>query len=89
MKSKFRKAGQSISDEQLLQLLIADKYGVDPHLGIRIFDADDLIAMDTHPERSPLELAEVAEALQQTQGGLLERENWTQRYIETGFDPRL
>ena len=34
-------------------------------------------------------LDEYAEAIQEGQGGLLERENWTQRYIESGFDPRM
>ena len=62
-----RMAGQ-MSDAQLMDLLMADKYG-SPQRGYML-DEDDVIAMGMTPRRDAEALDELAEALQEGQGSL-------------------
>ena len=62
-----RMAGQ-MSDAQLMDLLMADKYG-SPQRGYML-DEDDVIAMGKTPRRSAEALDESAQALQEGQGSL-------------------
>ena len=64
---RHRMAGQ-MSDAQLMDLLMADKYG-SPQRGYML-DEDDVIAMGMTPRRNAEALDELAQALQEGQGSL-------------------